>query len=232
MFKKIFIIAVIFFGLISVSTAQENNAKKFAGVWKGILDLQGQSFSVIFTFAEKEGKLSGTAESPEMGGGATTIDNIVVTGTKIQFEIAAARAGFEGTLKEEKKIIDGTLIMQEQGYPLVLTKDDKAVPAEEKKIDTVWEGALSVQGTTIPLVFKTYTKPDGTIGGLLDSPSQNTVNIPASSASLTADELKFEISAIGASYTGKIDKATMTAKGTFSQAGQEFPLDLKKAEKK
>jgi len=231
MLKKLLSVLLFMAVLSSVSIAQDTNVKKFAGVWKGLLDMQGQTLTVIFTLTEKDGKLSGTAESPEQGGGAVPLDNIVITGNKIQLEIPMVRAGYEGTLKPDNKNIDGTFVIQEQGIPLPLVKDDKAAQSEEKKIDTYWEGTLTVPGASMPLVFKTYTKKDGTIGGMLDSPSQNVTNIPTSSATLTADELKFEIGAMNATYSGKIDKATMTAKGTFSQNGQDFPLDLKKTDK-
>jgi hypothetical protein len=231
MLKRILSSMLFIAVLSSVSIAQDNNVKKFAGVWKGLLDMQGQTMTVIFSLTEKDGKLSGTAESPEQGGGAVPLENIVVTANKIQLEIPMVRAGYEGTLKPDNKNIDGTLVIQEQGIPLPLVKDEKAAQAEDKKIDSYWEGSLTTPNGQIPLVFKTYTKKDGTIGGLLDSPLQKVSNIPASSAVLTADELKFEISAMSASYSAKIDKATMTAKGTFTQGGQEFALDLKKVDK-
>ncbi len=231
MLKRMLFAAVLVIGLLSVSYAQENNAKKFAGVWVGTIDMGGQTMTVIFKLQEKEGKLSGTGESPEQGGGALTLENITVTGNKLQFEITAVQAGFDGVYKEDKKNIDGTLVINQQGIPLLLTKDEKAVIEPEKKFDSFWEGTLSVMGTNLRLVIKTFIKPDGSIGGLMDSPDQGVNNIEITTLSLTAEELKFEISSLTASFTGKIDKASMTAKGTFSQGGQEIPLEMKKVDK-
>lgn len=228
MLRKSILVVLAFFSIASFSIAQDNSAKKFAGVWKGVLDMQGQAITVIFTFTEKDGKLSGTAESPEQGGGAVEVEAITISGNKIQFEISAVRAGFEGTLKEEKKMIDGTLIIQEMGLPLALTKDEKAA-VDQKKPDSVWEGTLSVPTMSLKLIIKVFKNADGSLTGTMDSPDQKATNIPLTSISLTEDELKFEAANLTIKYTGKIDKAAMTAKGTFAQGGQEFPLDFKKA---
>lgn len=230
MLRKSILAAALVIGLFTISYAQGNNVKKFVGVWKGILDMQGQSATVIFTFTEKEGKLSGSAESPEQGGGAVTLDNIVVVENKIQFEITAVRGGFDGVYKEDKKVLDGTLVFGDQGVPLALTKDEKAVPAAEKKFDSIWEGTLVVQDKSLKIIVKVFKNEDGTLGAFLDSPDQKASNIPAASVSLKEDTFSFELSALGASYSGKIDKTTMVSKGTFSQGGMELPLDLKKAD--
>lgn len=231
MLKRFLLIAALTMGVYSSSFAQANNAKLFAGVWKGMLDVQGQSFTVIFTFAEKDGKLSGTAESPEQGGGTISLDNIAITGNKIQFDIAPVRGGFEGVYKEEKKVLDGSIIMGEQGYPITLEKDSKAATDEAKKFTSIWEGALDVQGKVIRLVLKIYSNEDGTLGAMVDSPDQGVSNIPAEGVTLTDETLSFNMPSASAVYSGKIDKATMTARGTFTQRGNEFALDLKKSDK-
>lgn len=228
MLKRILLTMAFIAGMFSISLAQESGAKKFAGVWKGTLDMQGQTMTVIFTFIEKEGKLTGTGESPEQGGGAIALDNIAVAGNKIQFDITAVRAGYDGTYNEAKKLIEGTLVMGEQGMPLNLTKDEKAPAVEVKKFTSVWEGVLTVPNAALRLNLKIYTKADGTFGGVLESLDQN-ATIEAGAVTLTDEVLKFEVPAAGAAFSGKIDKATMTAKGTFTQGGQEFPLELKKA---
>lgn len=231
MLKRFLLIAALTMGMFSFSFAQENNTKLFTGVWKGALDIQGQSFTVIFTFAEKDGKLSGTAESPEQGGGTISLDNIAVTGNKIQFDIAPIRGGFEGVYKEEKKVLDGSIVMGEQGYPITLEKDTKAAADEAKKFTSIWEGAIDFQGKSIRLVLKIYSNEDGTLGAMVDSPDQGVSNIPADGVKLTDENLSFNMPSASAVYSGKIDKATMTAKGTFTQRGSEFALELKKSDK-
>lgn len=229
MLKRFILTAALVAGMFSLSFAQENNTKKFAGIWKGALDMQGQSITVIFTFIEKDGKLTGTGESPEQGGGTIALDNIAVAGNKIQFDITAVRAGYDGTFNEAKKIIEGTLVMGEQGMPLNLAKDENAKVPEEKKFTSVWEGVLAVPNASFRVIIKIYTNADGTLGGVLDSPDQN-ATISITEVTLTDELLKFVVPTGSSTYSGKIDKATMTAKGIFSQGGQEIPLELKKAD--
>ena len=230
MLKKAFISAAIILGIISSVFAQENNAKKFAGVWKGLLDLQGQTYSAIFTFTEKGNSLTGTAESPELGGGPVPIDNIAISGNKIEFEIAQIKGGFQGNLKEDNKTLDGAIYMGDQVYPITLTRDEKAPAPVEKKYESIWEGKLHVQGLTLRFVVKTFRKPDGSLGAIANSPDQTKADIPIKTITITDDSLKFDIPIVNGSYAGKIDKTEMTAKGVFNQRGMEMPLDLKKVE--
>lgn len=234
MFKRVLFAAVLVFGLLSVAYAQENNNKKFVGVWVGTIDAGGQVMTVIFRIQEKDGKLTGTAESPEQGGGAIPLENLTVTGNKIQFELSPVQGGYDGVYKEDTKKIDGTLVVNQQGIPLVVAKDEKAAaPAvqEEKKYDSIWEGTITVPQGTLRVVLKIFKNADGTLAAVADSPDQGASNMPTNSVVLTEDTLKFEITAVGAVYSGKIDKATMTAKGTLSQGGADIALDLKKVDK-
>jgi len=230
MLKRMFLFIVFVLASFTFFYGQENNIKKFTGTWKGVLDMQGQTYSVILNIVEKGGKLTGTIESPEQGGGVVIIENVAVEGNKIQFEISAIKGGYDGTLKEEKKMLDGSLIINEQGVPFSLIKDEKSIQKEEIKFTSVWEGTLIFANISLKIVFKTYQKEDGTLGGMLDSPDQKVSNIPADKVVCNDETLSFEIGAIGASFSGKIDKATMTAKGAFNQRGQDIPLDLKKTE--
>jgi hypothetical protein len=229
--KRMFFVTVLIFGLLSFSYAQENNAKKFAGVWVGVIDAGGQTMTVIFKLQEKDGKLTGTGESPVQGGGAIALENITIAGNKIQFEISAVQAGFDGVYKEDKKVIDGTFVINQQGIPLVLTKDEKAAVEPEKKYDSIWEGSMAAQSGPLKIIVKIFKNADGTLGATGDIPDKGVKNIPVDSITLTEDILEFTMTSVGASYKGKIDKATMTAKGTFTKGAGEMALDLKKTDK-
>ena len=90
-----------------------------------------------------------------------------------------------------------------------------------------WEGKLAVQGTELPLSFH-ITKEDESYSATMDSPMQGAFGLPMDEISVKDDEVKMAYAKIGASYTGKINGETIS--GTFSQSGQEFPLELKKVE--
>jgi hypothetical protein len=242
--KRMLFVTALVIGLLSVSYAQENNVKKFVGVWVGVIDAGGQTMTVIFKIQEKDGKLSGTAESPERGGETIPLENLVVSGNKIQFELTPVQGGFDGVYKEDTKKIDGTLVVNQQGIPLLLAKDEKAAPAEnapaaaekvaapaERKYESFWEGTLETSGGNLRIVLKIYKNADGKLCAVADSPDQGAKDLPITTVTLTEDALNFEATDIGAVYTGKIDKATMTAKGKFTQGGMEFDLNMKKVDK-
>jgi len=101
----------------------------------------------------------------------------------------------------------------------------------EKNFDNIWEGKLCFGTTTLKVVLKSSLKEDGTREAFLDSPDQGAYNIPASSVTITDDSVKFEVSSIGAYYTGEIKKDSMTAVGKFKQGMANLDLLLKKVEK-
>lgn len=85
-----------------------------------------------------------------------------------------------------------------------------------------WSGELSVGGTSLPLVFN-VTLQEGKYTGAMDSPKQGAFGIPLSKVSYS-QEAVMEVESIGAKYVGKLDKNVL--KGSFYQAGQEFPMIL------
>ena len=124
--------------------------------------------------------------------------------------------------------------MRDQTYPLNLTKDAPAsVPATKIEInyDSYWETSIQAGEKNLRLIIKFFTKEDKTTGAFMDSPDQGASNIPLSSASITEDSLKFGMAQLHISFEGKIDKATMTASGTFTQGTATLPLVFKKTEK-
>jgi hypothetical protein len=115
-----------------------------------------------------------------------------------------------------------------------LPQDGKAPAAQEEiKFTSYWEGTLnSPTDGEILILIKIYTKPDGTLGGFSDWPTYKKFNTPLSSVVLTEAELRFVIpQARDLTFEGRIDKATMTAKGNIYQDGGEQPFEMKKVDK-
>ncbi|SDL95915.1 hypothetical protein SAMN05421823_109137 [Catalinimonas alkaloidigena] len=91
-----------------------------------------------------------------------------------------------------------------------------------------WQGALSVQGQSLPLVV--HLKPvDGGYTGTLDSPKQNAFGLAISSVELNQKRLTLGLTALGASYEGTLVTADSLA-GTWKQGGASFPLNLKRTD--
>ena len=99
-------------------------------------------------------------------------------------------------------------------------------PLLVKSIGT-WEGALSVQGTEIPLVFKVLKGDQNNLKVTLDSPLQNAFDIPLGGISNTSGEIKIDAPMLQGNYTAKFVNDS-TLNGTWYQAGNSFPLKLVK----
>lgn len=82
-----------------------------------------------------------------------------------------------------------------------------------------WAGELSVMGTKLPLVFH-FDKGSCTI----DSPKQGAKGIPAEWVYEENGDVNVNIPSIRATYKGKYDGKEI--KGTFTQSGMGFQLDL------
>lgn len=87
-----------------------------------------------------------------------------------------------------------------------------------------WRGELTLGVTKLPIVFNFSESGDGSTQCTLDSPAQGAKGILATVAYCTSDSISLTCNAIGASYSGRIMHDAI--KGSFSQRGYSFPLDL------
>ena len=87
-----------------------------------------------------------------------------------------------------------------------------------------WEGSLSpAPGVSMRMVFN-IADENGTLSSTLDSPDQGALGITVDSTTFEEGHLILSLNAIGGKYMGQwVDGAIQ---GTWSQAGQSFPLNL------
>jgi len=88
-----------------------------------------------------------------------------------------------------------------------------------------WYGNLSVQGTTIPLVFH-IAKSGDTYTTLMDSPNQGAKGLATDKTTFSANLLSVDASKYGIKYTGTFLPDSNQVKGMFSQGGMQLPLFL------
>jgi len=94
-----------------------------------------------------------------------------------------------------------------------------------------WTGAVTFtdqmgQATTLRINFNVSTTDDGYIS-TLDSPDQDTLGIAVDSTIFEKPELTIKAVDLNLVYVGKVVDET-NIKGTLTQGGQSFELDLKK----
>jgi hypothetical protein len=89
-----------------------------------------------------------------------------------------------------------------------------------------WQGKLAVDAKTSLTIQFTFTKhPDGSYGVVLDSPDNPAIkNVPASSVSYSAGELKLNVAALSGSYAGTFKDGKLD--GHWTQPGGTLPLVL------
>jgi pimeloyl-ACP methyl ester carboxylesterase len=87
-----------------------------------------------------------------------------------------------------------------------------------------WDGELVVGEARLKLVLHVSGDKGGELRARLDSPDQSVYGMEATAVSREQGTLRFEIASVGASFEGKLSADGRTLSGTWSQAGQSFPL--------
>ncbi len=98
-----------------------------------------------------------------------------------------------------------------------------SVFGEAAALDGVWRGDLDLGQAKLPLVFN-FSEQGGETLCKLDSPMQGAKGIAAVVTHCSGDSVAVEIRSIGATYRGRVTSDAI--RGTFSQRGYSFPLEL------
>lgn len=105
-----------------------------------------------------------------------------------------------------------------------------ALSVQAQSVDGSWTGKLSVGGTQLTIVLNITKGADGKFACTLDSPDQGAKGIPADITVTDGTKVKVSIANLMATYEGEVKDGEM--KGTFTQQGFPFPLNLKPGEAK
>lgn len=100
-----------------------------------------------------------------------------------------------------------------------------ALSVQAQSVDGSWTGKLSVGGTQLTIVLNITKGADGKFACTLDSPDQGVKGIPADITVTDGTKVKVSIANLMATYEGEVKDGEM--KGTFTQGGMPFTLNLK-----
>lgn len=100
-----------------------------------------------------------------------------------------------------------------------------ATTAFSQDITGEWDGALSIQGKSLRLVFH-ISKTDAGFSATMDSPDQGAKGIKMSHVSYESNILTLELRAAGIRYVGTLGDTGLT--GTFYQSTMTLPLNMTK----
>lgn len=106
-----------------------------------------------------------------------------------------------------------------------------ATGGEEKGLVGNWEGTLKAGSIRLRLVFRASADEKGGLSATMDSPDQGATGIPVASATLEKKIATFKVPSIGGEYTGTLAENGKEIVGEWKQAGQAFPVVLKRVDK-
>jgi fermentation-respiration switch protein FrsA (DUF1100 family) len=95
-------------------------------------------------------------------------------------------------------------------------------------IEGIWLGSFSAGGMELRLVFHISKNEDGTYSGTMDSPDQGAAGLEMNPVNFEEGILTAEWPRGQFVYTGKLAEDGLNIKGSFTQGGATFNLDLKK----
>jgi len=98
-------------------------------------------------------------------------------------------------------------------------------------IKGAWQGALDAGGAKLRLVVRISQAPDGNYTAKLDSPDQGATGIPIDTVTFWSRSLRLELKLIEGVYEGTLSKDGSEFVGEWKQAGQTFPLTLKRPDR-
>lgn len=92
-----------------------------------------------------------------------------------------------------------------------------------------WQGALSVQGFQLRIVFHVVQSTNGDLGATMDSPDQGANGIPVDSVTYANRALRIILTRLQGVYAGTMESGDSVLLGTWTQRGASLPLDLRRA---
>lgn len=93
-----------------------------------------------------------------------------------------------------------------------------------------WQGALNAGGQSLRIVLHFTQAKDDSLSGSLESPDQGPGTIAMDKIDFKDPTLHFEITSIGGIYDGSVNKDKSEITGHWKQGGQDFELNLKRAQ--
>ncbi|MEN7536097.1 serine hydrolase [Aurantiacibacter flavus] len=113
---------------------------------------------------------------------------------------------------------------------LALLSVAAVAPAQEPgRTEGLWTGSMAITPSqTLQIVVEIARDANGTLTGTLDSPDQNSFGIPLTAIEASDTALAFALPAAEASYAATWVPEAEAWQGTFTQAGQSWPLTLQR----
>lgn len=111
------------------------------------------------------------------------------------------------------------------GLVLILVSN---LNAQEGKTQ-YWQGALDIGANKLTLNIEIKEKDEG-YSAVIYAVEQGNAKIPVDKVNMIDNKMSLELDSINASFEGTVDKSGEVCRGTFSQHGTDFDLELKRVD--
>ena len=219
------------------------NPSNLQGFWEGAVTVNHMTLRLVLKVDKTPaGEYTATMDSIDQGAADIPVNALSLSNRTVRLQLAALRAGYQGDLNSRGTEISGNWRQGPVTIPVVFkrTKTPSTVaPAmsasayarrENSPLQGVWKGTLDVGGVPLRLVVKISESSPGKFTGTMDSPDQGARNIPLTTAEYTKPTARFTIASIDGQYEGTLKEDGSEIEGDWTQAGNSFPLVLKRAD--
>ncbi|HEY1422915.1 MAG TPA: alpha/beta fold hydrolase [Candidatus Acidoferrum sp.] len=205
------------------------------GDWTGTLQVgDAQLHLVLHLSKDLHGEWHATLDSLDQAVYGMEVSKITHTEDTLHFELASVGAQFQGKILPNHKTIRGVWEQGGSGLPLQFEKRPPGAArtsAAISKFEGTWQGAIETGNMRMRLQLHLSHDEQGHLIAALDSLDQSIQGIPASQVTEKSDDLKLEISAFGAEYTGTLDPTKNKIAGDWSQHGNIEKLDFQRSDR-
>lgn len=205
------------------------------GHWTGAIDIPDHALAVEIDLDKTAKGWVGSIAIPAQNASGLPLKAITFTNGKCTFQIQGApgEPTFTGTLSADGKTLSGDFTQGGGTFPFKLSRagdakveEIKGSPAVAKEFLGTWEGTLEA-GQPLRLVLKMANDESGA-SAVLISVDQGNAEIPVTSIEQKDAKLTLLVRPVGGEYRGEINKDRTELNGTWTQAGNDLPLKLKK----
>lgn len=205
------------------------------GHWSGAVELPDRTLAMEIDLDNGPSGWIGSMSVPDQNAKGIPLDPITFTDGKITIHAKGGPGDptFKGTLSADGKTMSGDFTQGPGTFPFKFSRKGepnvtvmKASPAVAKEFLGTWEGKLDGPGLRLVLKIANDTKGANAV---LISVDQGGAEIPVSTIEQKESKLTLIVQMVGGRYEGEMNKEGSELNGTWSQAGNDLPLKLKKA---
>ena len=211
-------------------------AASLEGEWSGTLEVGETQLHLILHLAKNaQGEWRATVDSLDQAVYGMEASKVARGQVTLRFELSSVGAKFQGKISPDHKTIRGVWEQGGTGFPLrfesTARADTRKSSSAISKMEGTWQGAIETGNMRMRLQLHISHDQAGGLIASVDSLDQSIQGIPASRVSENGSDIKLELPAFDAEYTGTVNTAKNSIAGTWSQSGNTEKLDFRRSER-